>query len=155
MGLFKKKDTTDPTIPGTTTKVPLVPFKVLETGIPFYRDQECTRRVEDATLMWIQALDPDDEIQELELVPTTKRYQSGTYVTMLLDNKKLWEDCYYRDTKTGEVLKAWRIHVNFIGEVITPEAEASDRERLTDLEKRVQEKIEEIARRSREEATLN
>jgi hypothetical protein len=155
MGLFSKKGTADPSIPATTEKVPLVPFKVLEVGIPFYRDQTCSDRIEDATLMVIQALDPDDEIQEFELVPTTKRYQPGDYVNMLLDNKKLWEDCYYRDSRSGEIQKAWRIHVNFIGEVIAPEALAKDRQRVQELEVRVKEKIEEIARRSREDTPLH
>lgn len=152
MGLFRKKSVVDPRIPVQTDKVPLVPFKVLETGIPFYRDPECRQQVTDATLMLIQALDPDDEIQERELVPTTKQYRVGDYVTMLLDNKKLWEDCYYRDPHSGEIQKAWRIHVNFIGEVISPEAVAREQARLQDLERRVQEKIEEISRRQREQS---
>ncbi len=159
MGVFGKKQADEPsTNPSVTKKVPLVPFKVLETDIPFYRDEECTQRVPDATLAIIQALDPDDEVQELDVVPTTLTYRKGQYVTLAFDNKKLWEDCYYRDPQEGDIAKAWRIHVNFIGEVIDPQAIEADRERIDDLEKRVQEKIEEIARRQRmpaDGATIN
>ncbi len=152
MGIFKKTATRDPRIPEITHKVPLVPFKVLRADVPFYRDRECTDQVIDAKLAVIQALDPEDEIQELDLVPTTKTYREGDYVTLSFDNKKLWEDCYYRDPESGEVTKAWRIHVNFIGEVIAPEAVAADRDRIDNLERRVREKIEEIAHRRREDA---
>jgi hypothetical protein len=153
MGLFNKseKGSVDPTIPEITHKVPLVPFKVLRAGLPFFRDEACADEVLEARLAVIQALDPDDEVQELDLVPTTKTYREGDYVTLAFDNKKLWEDCYYRDPESGEVVKAWRIHVNFIGEVISPEALAQDKDRVADLERRVREKIEEIARRRREE----
>lgn len=154
MGLFsKKKEIADPRVPNITEQVPLVPFRVRKTGIPFYRDPECKDQVTDATLMIIQALDPDDEIQELELVPTTKTYREGDYVTMLLDNKKLWEDCYYRDPETGEIQKAWRIHVNFIGDVISESAVAGQKEHLEDLERQVARKIEELSKRSRESET--
>ena len=78
---------------------------------------------------------------------TTKTYEKGQYVTLAFDNKKLWEDCYYRDPDGGEILKAWRIHVNFIGEVIEPQAIAAEKSRIDDLERRVQEKIKEIAQR--------
>lgn len=144
-----KKNTAPSTTPTTTQKVPLVPFKVLVTGIPFFRDKECTQQIPDATLAIIQALDPDDEVQELDVVPTTKTYQKGQYVTLAFDNKKLWEDCYYRDPKGGDIVKAWRIHVNYIGEVIDPQAIAAEKTRIDDLEKGVQQKIEEIAQRKR------
>ncbi|MEJ2078971.1 MAG: hypothetical protein P8020_11460 [Acidobacteriota bacterium] len=143
----KDQTTVPSTTPSITKKVPLVPFKVLETGIPFFRDKECTQQIPDATLAIIQALDPDDEVQELDIVPTTKTYEKGQYVTLAFDNKKLWEDCYYRDPDGGEILKAWRIHVNFIGEVIEPQAIAAEKSRIDDLERRVQEKIKEIAQR--------
>ncbi len=148
MGMSKSSKKTEPsTTPPTTTKVPLVPFKVLETDIPFFLDEECTQRIPDATLAIIQALDPDDEVQELDVVPTTLDYRKGQYVTLAFDNKKLWEDCYYRDPDGGDVTKAWRIHVNFIGEVIDPQAIEREKDRIEDLERRVQEKIEEISRR--------
>ena len=137
-----KDDRTDSTKPETTDAVPLVPFKVLETDIPFYLDEECKKLVTDASIVIIQALDPDDSILEVDIVPTTKKYKRGDYVTLALDNKKLWEDCWYRDPQSGEIEKAWRIHVCFIGAIIDPSAIEKDRERIEDLEKRVAERME-------------
>ncbi len=142
----KKREETDTRKPAVTNTVPLVPFKVLATDIPFYQDQECTDEVSDARIVIIQALDPDDQIQELDIVPTTKIYERGAYVTLAFDNKKLWEHCWFKDPETNEVQQAWRIHVNFIGEVISPTVVEKEKERLDDLERRVQEKIEQISR---------
>jgi hypothetical protein len=138
--------------PETTDSVPLVPFKVLETDIPFYSDKDCTQLVPDASIVIIQALDPEDSIQELDIVPTTKKYQKGDYVTLALDNKRLWEDCWYRDPDSGEIEKAWRIHVCFVGAVIDPAAVEKDRDRIEDLERRVAERLE--AARSNDETTV-
>ena len=142
----KKTEEKDTRVPVVTNTVPLVPFKILAAEIPFYRDQECNDEVSDARIVIIQALDPDDEIQELDIVPTTKTYERGTYVTLAFDNKKLWENCWFKDPETHEVQRAWRIHVNFIGEVISTAAVEKEKERLDDLERRVQEKIEQISR---------
>jgi hypothetical protein len=144
----KKTDTAeqDPREPTVTDRVPLVPFKVLATDIPFYKNQECTDEVSEARIVIIQALDPDDQIQELDIVPTTKSYKPGMYVTLAFDNKKLWEKCWFKDPETNEVQRAWRIHVNFIGEVVSPSAVEKEKDRLEDLERRVQERIEQISR---------
>ncbi len=126
--------------PGTTNKVPLVPFKVLEAGIPFYTDEACTRMVEDACIYILQDLDPDDPIRELDIVPSTNKYEKGSYVNIGYDAPKLWEDCWFRDPDTGEIQKAWTLHTNFIGERILPEAIEKDRARIEDLEKRMEKK---------------
>jgi len=136
------------TTPTVTEKVPLVPFKVVAAGIPFFSDQECTKQVTGANIVILQTLDPEDEIQELDIVPSTKTYQKGDYVTLAFDNKKIWEDCYYRDPESGDIARAWRIHVNFIGERISEQAVEKDRARITQLEEGVQAKIEELAQRS-------
>jgi len=136
-----KSEEVDPRLPRITETLPMVPFKVVATGIPFYLDKECKSRVADATIAIIQALDPDDDIQELDLVPTTKTYQQDSYVTLAFDNKKIWEECYYRDPETDEVRRAWRIHVNFIGELVSAETVRREKARLEDLEIRVQQKI--------------
>ncbi len=142
----KKAEEADTREPEVSNTVPLVPFKVLATDIPFYRDQGCTDEVSEARIVIIQALDPDDQIQELDIVPSTKTYERGAYVTLAFDNKKLWENCWFKDPETNEVQQAWRIHVNFIGEVISTAAVEKEKERLDDLERRVQEKIEQISR---------
>jgi hypothetical protein len=124
----------------TTSKVPLVPFKVLEAGIPFYTDADCTQMVDDACIYILQGLDPDDPIEELDIVPSTNKYEKGSYVTIGFDNTKLWEDCWFRDPDTGEIQKAWRLHTNYIGESILPESIDADKVRIADLEKKMEEK---------------
>lgn len=124
----------------TTKNVPLVPFKVVEAGIPFYNDQACTDMVEDACIYILQALDPDDPIMELDIVPSTNYYEKGSYVILGYDNKKLWENNWFRDPDTGEVQKAWSLHTNFIGEKILPEAIEAERARIEQLEKEMNEK---------------
>ncbi len=125
---------------GTTNKVPLVPFKILEAGIPFYTDAACTKMVEDACIYILQDLDPDDPIRELDIVPSTNKYEKGSYVNIGYDAAKLWEDCWLRDPDTGEIQKAWLLHTNFIGESILPEAIEKDKVRIADLEKRMEKK---------------
>jgi hypothetical protein len=127
--------------PQVVETVPLIPFKVVETDIPFYRDIECKDLVEDAHIIILQALDPDDQILEQELVPTTQRYKKGDYVTMNLDSKKLWEDSWFKSPLTGKVEKAWEIHVNFVGDLVSEAAVQSDRARIQDLEKRIEERM--------------
>lgn len=127
--------------PLTIEDVPLVPFKVIRTDIPFYRDSECQEAVEDARIAILQALDPEDPILEQELVPTTLSYQEGDYVTMNLDSKKLWETSWYKDPLTGKIEKAWEIHVNFVGNRISASAIESERERISSLEKRIEERM--------------
>lgn len=156
MGLFsKKKAAVKSTLPMLTETLPLVPFKILASKIPFYRDQECTQMVEDARIVILQALDPEDEIQELDIVPSTLTYESGDYVTMSLDNKKLWEDCWFKDPETGEIQKAWQIHVNFIGEVISPQVVERNKQHLQVLEQKVNERIEQIAKSQDSEGPVN
>lgn len=149
MGLFSKKseEIVDVTIPPTTDKVPLVPFKVLEAEIPFYKDEACTQVVPEAKLCILQTLDPEDAIQELLIVPTRKKYSVGQYVTLLLNNKTLWEDVWFKNAKTGEIQKAFNIHVEFAGEVIEDTAIAAEKDRIVGLEKGVAEKLKEAADR--------
>ena len=126
--------------PDTTNTVPLVPFKVLEGGIPFYTDEACTQMVDDACIYILQGLDPDDPIMELDVVPSTNMYEEGHYVNIGFDHEKLWEDCWFRDPDTGEIQKAWTLHTNFIGETILPESVEKDKARITELEKKMEAK---------------
>ncbi|UCF35373.1 MAG: hypothetical protein JSU96_11000 [Acidobacteriota bacterium] len=144
--------TTEPTL---TQKMPIVPFKVLHVGIPFFKDEKCTEQVPGVTLAIIQALDPDDEIQELDIVPTRLVYSPGQYVTMALDNKELWEDSWFRDPASGEIQKAFQIHVKFVGEVIDPKIVDAEKATLQDLERRTAEKIQQIAQAKAEEPSVN
>ena len=138
----KHSESLDLQEPEITEKVPLVPFKVLETDIPFYSDSEAQNQVEDARIVILQALDPDDQILEQELVPSTHKYSRGDYVTMNFDSKKLWEECWYRNPVTKEVEQVWSIHVNFVGHRISEAAVKGDQERIADLERRLDERMQ-------------
>jgi hypothetical protein len=132
-----------------TENVPTLPFKVIASQIPFYTDEDCENEVNDARIVIVKALDPDDEIQELDIMPSTQEYQSGQYVTLGLEHKRVWDACWYRDPENGEVTQAWKVHVNFIGEVISPSAFEKDKNRIQDLEKRTMEKLDQISRAKR------
>lgn len=119
--------------PGSTDVVPVVPHKVLYSDVPFYQDRECTREVEGARLTVLQPLDPDG-FQLIDVVPSTKNYKPGQYLSWQLNKDRLWEECYFRNPLNGQVEQAWTMHVEFIGRVVSDEALAKDRERIEKLE---------------------
>lgn len=155
MGEASKEPTEDPKEPSVTDELPLVPFKVVATGIPFYRDSACKDVVIEAQIVVIKALDPEDQIQEYDLMPSTKTYTKGDYVSLSFDNKTLWDTCYFKDPESGEIQRAWRIHVNFIGQRLSPDVIEKNRAHLESLEQGVQRRIEELAKARQEDQTVN
>ncbi|HLV02091.1 MAG TPA: hypothetical protein VKZ59_12540 [Acidobacteriota bacterium] len=146
MGLFKKK-VKESFQPNYTDKLPLVPFKILETDIPIYSDPECKQQVPEGRILILLGLGPDEKVVEEEIVPTRLRYQKDQYVTWSFNSKKVWEDCWYIDPRTGEITKAWGLHVEFTGAVISSETVAANRDHLQDLETRTLERLKEQAER--------
>jgi len=120
--------------PGQTNELPALPHRVLYSNIPFYSDPECKQQVTDGTILILQSLDPDDPVQELDIAPTRKSYQSGQIVAWDLNNKKLWEKAWYRDPETGEIEQAWTFHVEFIGKVVNQEVVTANAEKLQKLQ---------------------
>ncbi len=120
--------------PGQTNELPALPHRVLYADIPFYSDPDCQKQVTDGTILILQSLDPDDPIQELDIVPTRKRYQAGQILAWDLNNKKLWERAWYRNPETGDIEPAWTFHVEFIGQVVSPEVVAANAEKLEKLQ---------------------
>ena len=112
--------------PGQTDTMPAIPHKVLHAGLPFYADRECKTQVPDATLLILQALDPDDPVQELDVAPTRRNYTAGQIVEWDLSNKKLWEKAWYRNPESGEIEPAWNSHVEFTGRVVSEKAIAAN-----------------------------
>ncbi len=121
------------TEPGTTSTMPIVPYRVLISDIPFYADPECKKEVEGARIAILRPLDPDG-FDELDIVPCRKQYAPGQYLTWHLNNKKLWEDCFYQNPFSGKVERAWTIHVEFLGLVISDETVESNREKIEKLQ---------------------
>jgi len=131
-----------PEEPRVTEALPLIPYKVLASDLPFYRDPECTEQVEEARICVLIALDPDDVIVPRDIVPTFGRYEVGSYLEWSLESKRLWEDSWYRNPDTGEVERAWTFHVLFQGAVISEAAVEKERERISDLDKRTLAKLD-------------
>jgi len=119
--------------PETTDEMPVVPHKVLYAGIPCYSDKECTQQVEGVSIYVLQPLESDG-FPVVDVVPSRLSFEVGQYLTWRLNKDELWEDCYYRNPDTGMIEKAWTIHVEFVGRVVSDQSVAGDQERLTKLE---------------------
>ena len=125
------------TRPEKTDDMPIVPYRVLYTDLPVYSDPECRNQIPDARIAVLLPLDPDDQILELDVVPTRYSYQPGQIITWELNNKRTWEAGWYRNPDNGQVEQAWTMHVEFIGEVIQPKTLEANRAKLADLERRM------------------
>lgn len=135
MGLISKKEEEQyPQEPQTTDLVPIVPYKVLHSGLPFFSDPECQEQVEKARICILLALDPEDRVVEPDIVPTFGEYPEGAYVAWSLDSKKLWEGCWFRNPETAQIEKAWNFHVLFTGAVIAADALEAEKERIQQQE---------------------
>ena len=123
--------------PEETGEMPVVPYRVLYTDLPAFSDPECRNRISDAHIVVLLPLDPDDQILELDIVPTRVSYQPGQIITWELNNKRTWEAGWYRNPDNGQVERAWSMHVEFTGKLIRPKTLAANRSRLADLERRM------------------
>ncbi len=54
--------------PGVTDEIPIVPYRVIHAEIPFYSDPECTQEVPEAKITILEMLDPDDTLDELDVI---------------------------------------------------------------------------------------
>lgn len=123
--------------PEETDEMPVVPYRVLYTDLPVYSDAACRKRISDAHIAVLLPLDPDDQILELDVVPTRASYQPGQIITWDLNNKRTWEAGWYRNPDSGQVEKAWTMHVEFTGKLIQPKTLEENRAKLADLERRM------------------
>ncbi len=107
--------------PGTIYKMPARPYRVVHTGLPFYSDPECKMKVQDANLIVLQSEDPKQKHPVQECLPTRKKYRIGQLVQWDLNNKKVWQNCWYKNPESGAAEKAWVQAVEFIGKIINAE----------------------------------
>ena len=119
--------------PGITSEMPVVPNKVLVANISFYSDEACKELVEGAKIVILRPLEPEG-FDVLDVVPSTKHYSVGQYVTWQLNNKKQWENCYYRSPFTGKTEIAWSMHVEFVGKVINEQTVSTHQKKIEKLE---------------------
>lgn len=136
--LFKSKPAVPPAEsfdpkPEETDELPFIPYRVLYTDIPFYEDPACEQEVTDARIAILEAIDPDDERMEVDVLPTRKHYQPGQLVTLNLNNKRLWEQCWFRNPETQQIEQAWTLHVEFIGQIINEKTLEENKEKLEEL----------------------
>jgi len=108
--------------PDETDEMPIVPYRVLYSDIPFYSDPECKNEVPEARIAILEMLDPDDKVKELDVVPVLKKYKPGQLLRWNLNNKTEWEESWYRHPKTGQIERAWSLHVEFTGAVISAQS---------------------------------
>jgi len=111
--------------PGVLDQLPERPYRVLHAALPFYTDMECKKRIEEASLVVLRSEDPRQPHQVQECLPTRKAYRAGQLVGWDLDNKRIWQNCWYRDPATGAIEMAWTQAVEFIGKIITAPSRTS------------------------------
>jgi hypothetical protein len=115
----------DPAIPDEVDEMPAIPHRVLYVDLPFYSDPECTQETKDGRLMILEPIDPDDPVKELDVVPTRKKYAVGQLLEWDLYKDKMWEESWYRHPETGKIERAWKLHVEFIGRVVSERAQVA------------------------------
>lgn len=137
--MFKRKSPAKEisTAPGETNEMPVVPYRVLYAGLPFYSDPECRNEIPDAKIAILKPLDPDGRFGELDVVPSRKAYQPGQLVKWWLNKDKMWEECWYRNPETGQIERLFIAHIEFVGPLISAEAIEKDRARLEEIERKV------------------
>jgi hypothetical protein len=121
--LFGRKRSTPAEIidpePGSVDWMPARPYRVLHADLPFYSDPECRLRINGAHLIVLESEDPNGPGHVQECMPTRKTYRVGQLVQWDLNNKKVWQNSWYKNPETGAAEMAWIQAVEFIGKVVT------------------------------------
>ena len=104
--------------PGITNQMPARPYRVVRADLPFYSDPECRMKVENANLIVLKSEDPKQQFSVQECMPTRKKYQIGQLVRWDLNNKKIWQSCWYKNPDSDSPEKAWVQAVEFIGKIV-------------------------------------
>ena len=104
--------------PEVIDRMPERPYRVLQAALPLYADMECKKRIEGANLVVLCSEDPRQRHQVQECMPTRKNYRVGQLVQWDLDNKQIWQNCWYRNPATGAIEMAWTQSVEFIGKIV-------------------------------------
>lgn len=158
--LFKRKSPAPPSEsfdpkPEETDELPFIPYRVLYSDLPFYEDVACENEVTDARILILEPLDPEDEQMEVDVLPTRKNYHPGQLVTLDLNNKRLWEESWFRNPETQQIEKAWTLHVEFIGQIINQETLENNKERLEELSQKFAQAKEAKAKATDQQQRVN
>jgi hypothetical protein len=113
----ESSDVFDPN-PGFIERMPARPYRVLAADLPFYSDPECKSEVAGARLVLLKSEDPKQKHQIQECMPTRMNYKAGQLVRWDLNNKNMWQGCWYRNPDSNKIEKAWTQAVEFIGRLV-------------------------------------
>ena len=120
--LFGRKETQTDEVydrdPGITHEIPARPYRILRVDLPFYSDPECKMKVKDANIIVLKSEDPKQQHSVQECIPTRKKYEIGQLVKWDLNNKKVWQKCWYKDPESGGTEMVWVQAVEFIGKIV-------------------------------------
>ena len=120
----KKQEVFNP-IPDEIREMPVRPFRVIHADLPFYSDAKCQNEIPDARLVILQCADTVQKRNDVECMPSRKRYKQGQTVGWDLNNKKIWQSAWYRNPETAQIEKAWTQSVEFVGRVVAADVAAS------------------------------
>ena len=104
--------------PEILQSMPARPYRVLQVDVPFCSDPECQSKIEEASIVILLSEDPKQTHKIRECMPTRKKYQAGQLVNWELDNKKIFQNCWYINPETGAPERAWVQSAEFIGKVV-------------------------------------
>lgn len=139
--MFKKKKKED-NRPAVTETFPAVPNRVLHVGLTLYKDESCSQPYERGSGMIIEPLDPEDQLFELDILPTTLEYEPGQYVQFETNHHKMWDAAWFHNPISDKVEKAWNVAAaEFVGPLIAPDTLKSNRDELKELERRMDERF--------------
>jgi hypothetical protein len=125
--LFRPKKAEIPfdPVPETIDAMPLRPYTVLHSDLPFFADPECRKEVGGACLIVLRCEDQRQEERPVECMPTRKHYRKGQLVRWDINHKRQWETAWYVDPDTGRKERAWAMAVEFIGPVVSERVAAT------------------------------
>jgi hypothetical protein len=114
----RKKEEVFDTTPGTTNRMPARPYRVLQSNLPFYSDQECKTEVTGARLVVLQCEDPGQKQRPIECMPTQNTYVQGQLVEWEIHKDLIWKTAWYVEPQSGARTKAWAQATTFVGRVV-------------------------------------
>jgi hypothetical protein len=106
------------TNPGFAAAMPARPYRVLVVDVPFFSDPECKSQIDNAKLVLLKSEDPKQKHQVEEWMPTRMKYQANQLVQWDLNNKQIWQECWFKNPQSGKIEKAFIQAVEFCGKIV-------------------------------------
>ncbi len=133
----KNKDPQAERKPAVSDEMPVVPHRVLHSSIPIYNDEDCRERA-PGHIVIVEALDPEDDHPELDILPTTKEYQVGQLTHFQTDHHRMWDKAWFLNPITNQVEVAWKVGAaEFVGPLIDEATLAKESDYIAELDRRM------------------